>query len=70
MFMSKEELHELTGFRNRPGQIRWLSERGYRFELDRSGRPRVLRQAIVAALGGAEEQPRQLKRVEPRWDRI
>jgi hypothetical protein len=42
MFMSKEELHELTGFRNRPGQIRWLSERGYRFELDRSGRPVII----------------------------
>jgi hypothetical protein len=70
MFMSKEELHELTGYRNRPGQIRWLSQRGYKFELDRSGRPRVLRAAIVAALGGNEQQPKQLRRVEPHWDRI
>ena len=68
LFLSKEELHELTDYRNRPGQIKWLAERGYKFELDRPGRPRVLRQAIVNAMGGNEAQPRQLRRVEPRWE--
>ena len=66
MFMTNEELVEWTGYKNRPGQIKWLAERGYKFELDRPGRPRVLRQAIVNAMGGNEAQPRQLRRVEPR----
>ena len=68
MFLSREELAEFTGFKNRPGQLRWLSNRGYKYELDRTGRPKVLRAAIVAALGGPAETQPQERRVEPDWD--
>ena len=68
MFLSREELAEFTGFKYRPEQLRWLSNRGYKYELDRTGRPKVLRAAIVAALGGPAEAQPQERRTEPNWD--
>jgi hypothetical protein len=42
MFMTPDDLAELTDCKRMSGQIRWLSERGYRFEVSRYGRPKVL----------------------------
>ena len=70
MFLSKEEMIELTGYKNRPGQIRWLVERGYKFEIARDGRPRVLKAAIIKALGGNEEPEPKKRRVEPNWSQF
>jgi len=70
MFLTRDELTELTGYKKRPGQIRWLAERGYKFEIGRDGRPRVLRAVIIQALGNYSEERPQKRRVEPKWDKI
>ena len=70
MFLTRDELIELTGYKNRPGQIRWLAERGYKFELGRDRRPRVLKAVIIQALGGNSCERPQKRHVEPKWDKI
>ncbi len=42
MFLEPEKLVELTDCKRRSDQIRWLRNRGYRFEVSATGRPKVL----------------------------
>lgn len=51
MFLTHEQLHELTGCARVKGQIEWLKARRYPFELDSKGRPKVLRACVDAKLG-------------------
>lgn len=63
-FLSPDEMTALTGYVRRSGQIAWLRERGWRFELDRDGRPRVARAFMERRMVGetvAQEAP------EPNW---
>ena len=46
-FLTRQELIEMTGAVKRPVQIRWLLERGYRFEVGADGNPKVLWSAVV-----------------------
>lgn len=43
MFLTPDELAELTDRRQHRAQIRWLEARGWKFEIGRSGAPKVLR---------------------------
>jgi hypothetical protein len=52
MFLTAEELHELTGYTRGNKQIEWLRGRAYPFEIAADGRARVLRAAVLARLGG------------------
>ncbi len=49
--LSDEELTELTGYKARGYQRRWLQERGWVFVESRSGRPLVGRQYVRMKLG-------------------
>lgn len=55
MFLSREDLIELTGFRYAAKQIAWLKENGFLFEVGGDGRPKVLRSYVVSRLGGVVE---------------
>ncbi len=59
MFLTEDELKELTGYQ-RPKQIsRWLAEHGYRFEQDRAGWPKVLKESVYARLSASfKTEPR------------
>lgn len=50
MFLSQLELFCLTDYKRPSDQIRWLRERGYRFEIGASGRPKVLRLSVEQRL--------------------
>jgi hypothetical protein len=54
MFLSKPELHELTGYERPGAQARWLAKTNYPFEIGADGYPRVLRLCIERRLGGAQ----------------
>ena len=41
MFLSADDLAELTGFVRPSAQIRWLTENGWYYAVDAYGRPRV-----------------------------
>lgn len=52
LFLNRNELEEITGYK-RPGAMRrWLGENGYKYEVARDGYPRVLRAAVAKKLGG------------------
>ncbi len=39
--LTPEELLELTGYKRGAEQARWLKDNGFKFKLDRLGKPRV-----------------------------
>ncbi|MDF0379370.1 DUF4224 domain-containing protein [Methylophilus sp. YYY-1] len=51
MFLTSDEIQELTGFKATHKQCEWLSNHGYPFDTTRSGRPKVLRSYIEQRLG-------------------
>lgn len=51
MFLTDEDLQALTGLVMPSAQRRWLAARGYPFELNATGRPRVLRSVVEDRLG-------------------
>lgn len=53
--LSDEELAELTGYKARGWQRRWLRDRSWTFVESRSGRPLVGRQYVRMKLGGTLE---------------
>ena len=67
MFLSKDELQELTGLTQGAAQIKWLQREGFSFRVAVDGRPRVLRDTVMSALGNAKGAY-ITKSVEPRWD--
>jgi hypothetical protein len=59
MFLTDQELKDLTGY-ERPKAVRkWLDENGYRYDVAQTGWPRVLRDAVCARLGQpSKREPR------------
>ncbi len=55
MFLSRDEVRELTGYARRGAQIDWLRKRAWPFEIGGDGHPRLLRSAVLARLGGIAE---------------
>lgn len=51
MFLTKNELHELTSYKYKTKQIMWLRTRGYKFEIAANGHPKVLREYVITLLG-------------------
>jgi hypothetical protein len=41
--LSPDELVEITEYRRRADQRRWLDDHGWKYEVGRTGRPKVLR---------------------------
>lgn len=51
MFLSDDDLIELTGYQKPAMQRKWLIARGWPFEENASGRPRVLRAYVEQQMG-------------------
>lgn len=49
--LSDEELAEITGYKTRAGQRRWLTKRGWNYVESRGGRPLVGRHYLRTRLG-------------------
>lgn len=61
LFLSPDQLVELTDRHQRAAQIRWLTAHGWKFETTATGRPRVLVAEMERhMLGGAQKKPRRL----------
>jgi hypothetical protein len=57
MFLSPDELLELTDYRRAADQIRWLTDHGWKFEVGATGRPKVLRaEAERRMLSGGKQR--------------
>ena len=53
LFLSKDEIAELTGYKLPAHQRRWLQDRGWVFERNATNRPIVGRAYALSRLGGA-----------------
>lgn len=60
MFLTAEELAELTERSQAAAQIRWLVSRGWRHEVGANGRPKVLRAEAERHLLGSKARTREL----------
>lgn len=69
LFLSKDELSDLSGFARPTLQIRWLRDNGWRFSVDANGKPRVAREHFVHRLVFAP-LPEKSKISTPRFDRL
>lgn len=56
MFMTAEEVAELTGYVKPKSQIDWLEANRYGFAIGGDGRPKVLRDVVIARLGGMQKK--------------
>lgn len=65
MFLSNEELAELTGCKRAKNQIRWLVQNGYKFELSAANKPKVLRALVERKMGVAVAKPPRQPCFEP-----
>lgn len=54
MFLTKTELTDLTSYKLKKKQVQWLRSRGYRHEISADGSPKVLKDYIIASLGGGK----------------
>lgn len=68
-FLTPEDLHTLTGTRQRARQVTWLRDRGWIFETTFKGDPIVLR-AYCDARMGAPAGTAITPTAEPRFDAI
>jgi hypothetical protein len=55
MLMTNEELQDLTGYKSAKYQIEWLRARGWIFELNRVGRPKVDREYCRGKMGNGQQ---------------
>ncbi|MFN7097180.1 MAG: DUF4224 domain-containing protein [Gammaproteobacteria bacterium] len=52
MFLTKAELKELTGYKYKSLQAKWLLSHGYKFDIAASGTPIVLKSHVEDILRG------------------
>jgi len=50
LFLTREELKELTDLKIPKAQMRWLSKHAYPFEISATGKPKVLRSWVFDRL--------------------
>jgi len=59
MFLSDPEMQRLTGYRRPSTQARWLSRRGYRFEVNALGKIIMLSSAVDQKLSPSAASPKK-----------
>jgi hypothetical protein len=67
MILTPEQLADLTGRKRTKGQIGWLTDHGYRFDLNAIGRPVVLVKEVEGKLLSPECKTRTRKPAEPNF---
>jgi hypothetical protein len=59
LFLTTEELKQLTGYERNADQRRWLTKHGWKFEVSAIGRAIVSRQHAESRLACAPEEPKR-----------
>lgn len=58
MFLTPDEVVEMTGYTKPSAQIRWLSAERFGYVVSSNGAPKVLRAVVVSRLGGEQSRKR------------
>lgn len=69
LFLTQNELIELTERKLKRGQIAWLEANGYHYAVGANGHPRVLREHVQAKLCGINMASAPVA-LEPNWNAI
>ncbi|GFZ63225.1 MULTISPECIES: DUF4224 domain-containing protein [Pseudomonas] len=56
MFMTPDEVADMTGYVRPKDQLKWLQAERFGYLIGADGKPKVLRQVVVARLGGIAER--------------
>lgn len=56
MFLTAKEVADLTGYLKPSAQIKWLDAERYGYAIGGDGHPKVLREVVVARLGGIQSK--------------
>ena len=56
MFMTPDEVADMTGYLRPKDQVRWLQDEKFGYVIGADGKPKVLRQVVLARLGGHAEK--------------
>jgi len=67
LFLSEDDLHELTGFQKPKKQIEWLRAQGFIFRIAGDGHPRVDRSHYLKLMGGSADTQRQHQKTVPNF---
>ena len=67
LFLSSEELKNLTDRKIPKAQINWLKKQSYPFEISAAGKPKVLRSLVIDRLSGTHQTHNSN---EPNFDAI
>lgn len=59
MFLTRDELRELTGYQLHAYQRHWLTAHGWKFERSATGRPIVLRAYAESRMNDSPAEPAQ-----------
>lgn len=54
MFMTPDEVADMTGYIRPKDQLKWLDAERFGYVVGADGKPKVLRQVVIARLGGSE----------------
>lgn len=68
MFLTKDDICELTGYKNHAKQIAWLCRNGIKFLISQDGTPRVLMSHLHEIMGNTTKSTR--RRSEPNFDSL
>lgn len=68
LFLTSDELKELTDLKISKAQIRWLSKHNYPYEIGASGKPKVLRSFLMEKLNATFQS--NTNKQEPNFDAI
>ena len=66
MFLTPDELEELTDSPRKGRQIKWLMDQGMRFVKSLSGRPKVLQAEVERVMLGGSRKEKQ----QPNFDQL
>ncbi|MCY1308453.1 hypothetical protein D9M68_138980 [compost metagenome] len=59
MFLTSDEVRDLTGRTRASAQIRWLDEHRFGYVIGADGRPKVLREVVLSRLGSNQQQKKE-----------
>ena len=66
MFLTAEEIADLTGIKRPSAQVLWLRSNGWPVEVDVAGRPKLLRAVVEARMGAVPLH----QQAAPNWDAL
>lgn len=67
LLLSINEMREVSGYKVRPGQIKWFQKNGFSYTIARDGHPRILREHFKEVMGLKNHRRRSR---EPNFDAI